>query len=185
VEEFNRTVLAGEHKLQRFLGLQAQLQHTLAAPLRKVARQVVLAHIGQSTQRLIEESAQEAGRGLETTCARLVTEFVQERRAEPLTAQERLLVLVPESVEPRQVQEAFASCRTATLVPARTNGITLCLERGPRPLEELADEIAQRQELYRQLAEKMHTREDVDWGPLALPRAEAREVRYDDIVVTA
>jgi hypothetical protein len=43
----------------------------------------------------------------------------------------------------------------------------------------------QRQELYRQLAERLHTREDVDWGPLALPRAEKREVRFDDIVVPA
>ncbi len=183
--EFNQTVFTGEQKLQRYLGLHGQLQHTLAASLRRVARRAVLDHIRRSTQLLIEESAREAGRGLETACAQLVNEFIQERRAESLTAQERLLVLVPDSVEPRQLQEAFAACKSATLIPGKTNGITICLERGPRPLEEVADEIVQRQELYRQLAERLHTREDVDWGPLALPRAEKREVRFDDIVVAA
>ena len=121
--------------------------------------------------------------GIHLVSGRLWAEFVQERCVEPLSAPERLLVLVPDSVEPRQLQEAFTACKSATLISGKTNGITICVERGPRPLEVVADEIVQRQELYRQLAERLHTREDVDWGPLAPPRAESHEVRFDDIVV--
>jgi serine/threonine protein kinase len=181
--QFNQHVLTGEQKLQRFLGLHGQLQHTLVAPLRRVARQVVLDQVRQSTQQLIEESARDAAAGQVSACARLVDEFIQERGAERIATHERLLVLAPESVDPRQLQEAFASSRFATLVSGRTNGITLCWERGPRPLEDVADEIVQRQELYRQLADKLHAREDVDWGPLASPRAKSREARFDDVVV--
>ena len=181
--EFNLGVFTGEQKLQRFLGQHGQLQHTLVAPLRRVARQVVLDEIRQSTQQLIEESAGAAAAGQESPCARLVAEFIRERGAERIGTHDRLIVLVPESVDPRPLQEAFAACKSATLVSGRTCGITLCWERGPRPLEDVADEIVQRQDVYRQLADKLHAREDVDWGPLAPPRAESREVRFDDVVV--
>jgi hypothetical protein len=182
-DECNRTVLVGEQKLQRFLGLSAQVREALTAPLRAAARRVVLSHIQRSTQRFIEESARAAADGAETACARLVAEFVQEQAATPAVARERLVVLVPESVDPRQLQEAFAASATATLVAGRTNGITICRERAPRPLEDVADEVVQSQELYRQLAEKLRTREDVDWAPLGPGRGELRSTPGAEAVV--
>lgn len=182
-EECNRTVLVGEQKLQRFLGHSAQVPEALTAPLRAVARRVVLSHVRQSTQCFIEESARTAANGVETTCARLVTEFIQAQTAVPAVARERLVVLVPECVDPRQLQDAFASCTTATLVSGRTNGITICRERAPRPLEDVADEVVQNQELYRQLAEKLRTREDVDWAPLGPGRGEPRSKPAAEAVV--
>ena len=166
--ELFRTVLNGEKKLRRFLGMHSQLQSTLQSPLRTVARQVVLAYVRQTTQQMIESSAQKSRADRESACVRLISEFVQERCLEP---DERLIVVAPDSVAPQHVEAAFAPCTSTTFVSARTNGITICREGASRPLEHVADEIIQQQDLYRQLAEKLHTREDVNWSPLALPGA--------------
>lgn len=184
VEECHRTILVGDQKLQRFLGVSGQLREELAGPLRAVARRVVLSHIRQATQRYIEGSAT-TDDVTESACARLVSEFLQGPDATPVSPRERLVVVVPETVDPRQLQDAFAACTTATLVCGRTNGITLCREQTPRPLEDVAEEIVQNQELYRQLAEKLRTREDVDWAPLGPAGSELRLSRGAEAVVQA
>lgn len=177
--EFLQTVLSGEEKLRRFLGVHSQLQATLLTPLRNLARKVVLSQVRETTQSLIEESARDSKLGKPTVCAQLVEEFVTERGLKPDVARDRLVVLAPESVDPQLLQNAFASC--PTLIPARTNGITICCESSARPLEDVADEMIQQQDLYRQLAEKLHTREDVKWSPLALPGAESRAPSRDSV----
>lgn len=165
-DEFQRSVLAGDQKLRRFLGAHSELQRSLVSPLRNVAQQIVFAHVRQTTERLIQESACQAGDAKETLCSRLVSEFVAEHKS-PHSGPERLVVLAPDTLDPRQFENAFASCSTAIMVPARTNGITICLEGDARPLEDVADELVEGNDIYRQLADKLHTRQDVDWRPLA------------------
>lgn len=173
-EELGRTALVGEQKLQRFFGLRSELHGALKAPLGAAARRVVSDFIRQTTLEWIAESARTAEGGNETACSRLVSEFLTERRSRTNAVLDPVLVVAPDSVEPRQLSNAFASCKGARLVPARTSGVTVFAEVAPRPLEEVADSIIQGQELYRQLAQKLHTREDVDWSPLPPPRSARR-----------
>ncbi|MFO1093448.1 MAG: tubulin-like doman-containing protein [Planctomycetaceae bacterium] len=168
-DELCQTALAGEQRLQRFLGVRTDLQDALRGPLHAAAKKVVSDQVQRSTLEWIADSAREAAGGREPACGRLVAEFLAERRAHVRGTFGPVLVLVPDTVEPRVLNDAFASCKDARLVPARTNGVTVVAEIGARPLEDVADEVIGHQELYRQLAQKLHTREDVDWSPLPPP----------------
>jgi len=174
-DALRNSTLAGEQKLQRFLEGRAELQATLRGPLQSAARHAVADQIRQSTVQWIEESAREAADGQLTGCGRLVAEFLAERRANSKAPLDPVLVLAPDSVDLRVLSDAFACCKDARLVPARTSGITVFAEAGARRLEEVADELVERQELYRQLAQKLHTREDVDWSPLPPPQGPKRD----------
>jgi hypothetical protein len=168
-EELSRTALVGEQKLQRFVGVRMDVHEALKGPLLAAARRVVSDQVRESTLAWISESARDAGQGKDGACGRLVAEFLEERQTRVQSTLGPVLVLVPDTVEPRVLKEAFASCKDARLVPARTNGVTIMAEVGARPLEDVADELVQHQELYRQLAQKLHAREDVDWSPLPSP----------------
>ncbi|MBL8848757.1 MAG: protein kinase [Planctomycetaceae bacterium] len=173
-EEIGRSVLTGDQKLQRYVGVRSELHGVLKAPMAVAARRVVNDFIRQTTLEWIAESARESEAGNQAACGRLVQEFLTERKSRTNAVLDPVLVLAPDSVEPRVLSSAFASCKGARLVPARTNGITVFAEIAPRPLEDVADSLIQGQELYRQLAQKLHTREDVDWSPLPPPRAARR-----------
>ena len=173
IGDLNGGALAGDRKLQRYLGGRSELQSSLKGPLIDAARRVIAACVRQTTMDWIAKSADESQSQHGTSCGRLVAEFLEERRAKTATKLDPVLVLVPEEMDPALLGRAFASCREARLVPARTTGITVFAEVTPRPLENVADELIQQQDLYRQLAQKLHTREDVDWSPLPPPRKTA------------
>lgn len=174
-DELYRHLLTGEQKLQRFLGGRADLQGILKGPLKDSARRVIAACVRKTTVGWITKAASESEAEHRNPCGRLVAEFLEERRARTETSLDPVLVLVPDEIEPAVLGKAFASCKEARLVPARTNGITVFAEVTPRALEDVADDLVQHQELYRQLAQKLHTREDVDWSPLPPPRKPSTE----------
>ena len=130
-ETLQETTLSGNLKLQRFLGGRSEVADSLRVPLQLTARFVVADLIRKTTVGWIEQSAGEAAAGAESTaCARLVEEFLAERRRSSKAPLEPVLVLAPDTVNLRALSEAFACCKDARLVPARTSGITVFAEVG-------------------------------------------------------
>ncbi len=169
-QEFEQDLLTGDQKLQRFLGAHGQLQKMLAIPLWHAARRAVLDQVQQATLQLIDESAQHAQSDEDSLCIRLLTEFVSSDRSQLGAVRERPVVIVPDVVDPGRLRAAFESNVAAVIVTAKTNGITICWEGDARPVEDAAEAIVDGNDVYRQLAEKLHTRKDVDWQPLPPPQ---------------
>jgi hypothetical protein len=152
--------------LRTFLDSEAELQRLLGRPLDGASRQAVLACIQEINAQLVSacgaESECQAMRHLgESIVARLAP--AAENR--PANFAERILI-IPDEADPAKLR-ARLGCQshTASIVQGRKCDITLCSARRLDSLETAANEIIDGIPVYKELANRLHTRVDLTWRP--------------------
>lgn len=167
--------------LQRLLEQRTDLSQ-LSSAIRRHARQVVLQTISQLITATIEHQPAASLDNTRLDIAAVASEAVETPWNFPGERQERVLVVVPEAAPSAfRPPNRWATANGVTVVPGRTSGIAICRELERVPLQTFADTFIHGQQIYRELAENLHTRTDVEWQPFPAPAM----VRHADDKVRA
>ena len=160
--------------IRTFLDSEAELQRLLGRPLDDASRQTVLACIQEINAQLVEACSSpsecQAMRDLGALIAAALAPAAEECRADVV---ERVLI-IPDEANARALRTILSSRPlSASIVQGPQCDITLCNIRRPASLASTAHEIIGGVELYKDLADRLHTRVDLTWRPFQRAQAAA------------
>ena len=181
-EVIERQLSESGQGIMTFLDSEAELQRLLGRPLDDESRQAVLSCIQEINAQLVEacgtESDCEAMRHLG---ALIAANLAATAGALPSNIVGRVLI-IPDTADPAMILARPDSMTQGTsIVQGRKCDITLCSIRRQTSFEVAADEIINGVELYRDLANRLHTRVDITWRPFAGAAASADATKYDSL----
>lgn len=180
VETARKTEDALERRLaERRLGLQqlldpcTELRREIGLPLAEVARQEVLKRVREISCQLIAATPQ--GNAADGD---LVSLLAAATRASATPAGEilgRVLVLPEEANTSHVPLRVRAALPDTLVVHDKRCDVTLCSIRQPATLSQVAHEVIAGNEQYKELAARLHTRNDIRWSPLTADEPAQRE----------
>jgi hypothetical protein len=152
----------GQRNLQQFIASQVDLRQLLTAKLRQAARRIVMRAVRDVNAEWIDGLAR--GEHVEGRSA-LAEMLSMAAKAQNLGGVERQLLIVPQNVDADQVlahlsREGARPC----VVRAHTTSAIACVESGQIPLATVANRIIGNQPLFKEIAQRLHSRSDIDWN---------------------
>ena len=156
--------------LRRFLEQQTDLQQSLGAPLAEAARQVVLENIQEINCNLLSACASgrtqpEQGSESLSDLIVLISRSLDEHFSAASDSAARVLI-VPEEADATSLRQQLQTPNSSTtIIPGRKCDVTLCSLRNRVTIEQAAREMIGGNDLYKELATRLHSRIDVAWQP--------------------
>jgi hypothetical protein len=163
------------HTLQKFLDHRIELSDVLLIPMREHSRDVLARAVAAIHCELIdgieETSGEEAG---PFQLPELIHNLFAEKWSDGPKERESFWVVIPQSADaPKlkgQLRDKEGQCSVVNVI---TNGITLLRRIENVSLHEFLKTLTPTSEVYRDLAARLHTREDVEWSEFAVPQVAA------------
>ena len=158
-----RRLFKGEQGLRKFLAPEAQMW-TLRQPLAEAARQAVLDCIREIGCQLIEACGTAGQHGSASDLvASLWNGLAGTQEVARADVIERV-VMVPDDVEVSSLRNRFrATLPNTTIIAGKKCDITLWRIRRPTAIEQVATDIIGGNEQFRDLAQRLHARVDIQW----------------------
>ncbi len=170
------TLAQAGYQLQKFLDHRVELSDILLAPMREHARDVVSRSVAEIHCEMIDagESDPSPNTGA-FQLSQLVQNLIAEHWPTDLSQREqsRISILVPQSADASRLSEQFQELGQAiSVVNLVTNGITLVREVDEITLFDFCRSLTHGAEIYKDLASRLHSRDDVEWIELLEPQSE-------------
>ena len=152
--------------LRTFLDSEYELQRLLGKPLEEAARQAVLAFIQEINAQLIRACGGESEcQAMRDLGAMISASLVPAHGDQRPNAASRVLI-VPDEADTTALRTRLGrNAQATTIVEGRKSDITLCSIRRDATLESAANEIIDGVAIYKELANRLHTRVDLVWRP--------------------
>ncbi|MCA9069033.1 MAG: hypothetical protein KDA84_08930, partial [Planctomycetaceae bacterium] len=156
------------HTLQRFLDHRIEISDVLLVPMREHARDVVSRAVAAIHCELIDAVHEEFETDEPTfPLPQLLQKLIQNVWPDSPQEHERISVVIPQSADASKLKTQLeAQGRSLSVVNLVTNGITLSRRIENVSLFQFVQSLTQGAEVYTNLAERLHSRNDVDWKPI-------------------
>ncbi len=177
------------HTLQHFLDPRLQLNDFLQVALQDHSRDVVSRTVAKVHCELIDGQPDSEGQAdADALLPRLINNVIRQESEKWDRKCERHAVIIPESANASGLETHLrADGNPIDVASFKTNGITLVQYINNTSLYELATSLSGGIDIYRELADRLHSRDDVDWTPLTaweeLPTHQTDQKNDDDVVV--
>lgn len=163
----DQRVLNGEQGLRRYLELESEPRELLRKPLADVSRRAVLDCVKEIIRQFMQPCDAAAPDGTTHPVVELIQAGSAMNRRNSAGVHVERILIVPEgtglSSLQKQVDRALPN---STIAEGRACDVTLCTVTRDASLERIADEIIAGVDLFKELANRLHTRTDVEWRPI-------------------
>lgn len=161
--QVDERVFTGPKKLQRYFRLHCSYDQEIGDPLRDHARRVVLKSIKQILcSSLGKPSQNHDQRDIKVDA--ILSGMLQKQWALAGGKSERAAIIVPEEVSEAAIQNVTSAGQNhVSILPGRTNNVSVCRERAYATIEEVIHSITEGQSKLLEVAANLHTRIDVEW----------------------
>ena len=149
----------------QFLESDTELSGLIWQPMLQASQHAIQECIYEISSQFVEACRIESERGnLGKLSSLLATSFAEASTAAQTQTVDRYLIIPGEAESSRSLTQLQSKLGVKSIVAGHKCDITLWTSRPPTTLENTADEIIDGVEIYKELARRLHTRVDVEWG---------------------
>lgn len=163
-EALERQLFDSGHGIRRFLDPETELQRLLWQPLQEQSRRAVLECLQEIKGQLISGGVSGLVADEAAELGTLIAGSFRSERIAEQSHETRRVLIVPDDADSSQLQEHLRSqIHELEILRGRKCDITICTIRSHRSLESVAEEIIGGQDIYKDLARRLHSRIDIPW----------------------